>query len=160
MDYVDGRGMSGPIKSETGERVLGGLEVESPLRFGSERLFLLFTQSRLILAHHAKLGRVSVPMYSLFGKMAEGLRKPGRKTGSLEKMALMEPDGILGLHRDNFSVEYPQVVSVKVEPAGGKSRITLVTMDQKYELYASPVAVDGVEHDLRSLLGRRVEYRS
>ena len=142
------------------EKVLSGLEVEALLKLGSEHLFLLFTQSRLILAHRAKLGRGSVPLYSLFGKMAEGFKKTREKDGSLQRMAAMEPDSILKLHRDNFSVEYPRVVSVQVEPTGRRTRITLITSDKKYELYASAIAVEGVREDLKSFLGNRVEYRT
>ena len=142
------------------EKVLTGLEVEAMLTLGSEHLFLLFTQSRLILAHRAKLGRGSVPMYSLLGKMAEGFKRTHEKDGSLQKMAGIEPDGILKLHRDNFSVEYPHVVSVRIEPTGRRTRITLITPDKKYELYASAVAVEGVRDDLETFLGGRVEYRT
>jgi len=66
----------------------------------------------------------------------------------------------LKLHRDNFSVEYPRVVSVQVEPTGRRTRITLITSDKKYELYASAIAVEGVREDLKSFLGNRVEYRT
>jgi len=75
-------------------------------------------------------------------------------------MADMKPEGILSLHPENFSIEYPQVVTLRVEPAGGeRSKITLVTMDQKIELYSSLVAANGVREQVKSLLDTRVEYR-
>jgi len=143
-----------------GEKVLGGLEVEAFLRFGSEHLFLLFTQSRIILAHQAKIGRSAVPLYGLLGKMSEGLkRSPGK--GALQRFADMDPSGILSLNPENFSIEYPHVVSMRVEPAEsrGRTKITLVTRDQKIELYASPTAARGVREDVQSLLRGKIEYK-
>jgi len=149
-----------PIAGVEGEKVVGGLEVEAILRLGSEHLFLLFTQSRVILAHHAKMGRASVPLYGLLGKMSEGMRRTPEKRGLLEKMALMDPAGILRLHPDNFSIEYPRLVSLTVEPGSvSKSRITLVTTDQKIELYASRVALEGVRDSIQSLLGGKADYK-
>src|SRR2546426_10200412 len=142
-----------------GEKVLGGLEVEAFLRLGSEHLFLLFTQSRIILAHQAKIGRSAVLLYGLLGKMSEGLKRSLGK-GALKKFADMDPSGIVSLNPENFSIEYPRVVTLRVEPAGdGRSKITLVTIDQKIELYASLVASDGVREQVKSLLDTRVEYR-
>jgi len=149
-----------PKTAVEGEKVVGGLEVEALLRLGSEHLFLLFTQSRVILAHHAKIGRASVPLYGLLGKMSEGMRRTPEKRGLLEKMALMDPAGILRLHSDNFSIEYPRVVSLTVERGRvAKSRITIVTTDQKIELYASPVALEGVRDSIQSLLGGKADYK-
>ena len=142
-----------------GERVLSGLEVEALLRIGSEKIFLLFTQTRLILAHQAKMGRSTVPLYGLLGKMSEGLRRSPDKTGMLQKMADMEPNGILALHPDNLSIEYPDIVRVTFEPyAGSRSKLTLVTSDQKIELYASLVAADGVRESVESLLPGKIDY--
>jgi hypothetical protein len=75
-------------------------------------------------------------------------------------MAEMDPTRILELHAENFAVDYSRVVSLRVEhePRGGRSKITLVTSDGKYELYASPVAVEGVREDVFSLLVGKVEY--
>ena len=135
------------------------MEVEALLRVSSEHLFLLFTQSRMILAHQAKTGQSAVPLYGFLGKMSAGLRRsPGK--GVLQRFADMDPSGILSLNPENFSIEYPRVVTLRVEPAGdGRSKITLVTIDQKMELYASLVAVDGVREQVQSLLATKVEYR-
>ncbi len=152
---------NGMTNGKERERVLGGLEVEAFLNLGSEHLFLLFTQTRVIMAHHAKTGRGSVPLYGLFGKMSKVMRRAPGKKGMLGKMAEMDQAGILNLHRENFSIGYPSVVSMKVEPIErGRSKITLVTTDQKFELYASPVAVEGVRSSVQSVLGRKVAYRS
>src|SRR2546426_6648992 len=104
------------------ERVLSGLEVEARLSVGRERLFLLFTQSRIILAHQAKMGRSAVALYGLLGKMSEGLGKGPAKQDVLQRMTETEPHEILSLHRENFAVEYSRVVSMMVHPDIGGGR--------------------------------------
>jgi hypothetical protein len=143
------------------EKVLSGLEVEALLRVGREHLLLLFTQNRLILAHQGKTGRSAVPLYGLLGKMSEGLRRMPAKKGLLRSVADMKPSRILSLHAENFSLDYSKVVSMMVQPdvANNNMRITLVTPDQKYELYASQVAVEGVREFVQSVLSDRVEFR-
>src|SRR2546428_4210022 len=142
------------------EKVLSGLEVEAFLKFGSEHLFLLFTQTRVILAHHSKTGRGSVPLYSIFGKMSEGFKRASDKCKVLQKMADMTPMQILRLRADNFSIEYQRIVSMTVELEDRRrSKITLVTGDQKLELYASQVAAEGVRESVQSLLPGKTEYK-
>jgi len=159
---TDRRERAVPVESspDDRERVLGGLEVEALLRVGSERLFLVFTRSRLILAHQAKLGRGSVPMVGLFGKMADGFKRNADRTASLQKLGEMEPEGILRLDRDNFAIDFHRVVSLIVEPVEGRSKVTLVTPDDKFELYASRTAAEGVREELGVLLAGKVEYRT
>ncbi len=142
------------------EKVLGGLEVEATLSMGSEHLFLLFTQTRLLLAHLVKVGRVSATFSLLLGKMSEGLKRVPRKGETLQKMAEFDPEEILGLDPDNFAVKYDQVVSLTTEPVDPRrSKITLLTTDQKIELYASPVAVEGLRGAIVSLLGGKARYK-
>ena len=143
------------------ERVLGGLEVEVLLKLGREHLFLLFTQNRMLLAHHVKTGAGSVVLSSMLGKMAGGLRRGSAKAEALRKIAEMDPTRILELHAENFAVDYSKVVSMRVEheSRAGRSKITLVTSEGKYELYASPVAVEGIREDVLSLLQGKAEYR-
>jgi len=143
------------------EKILGGLEVEAFLRLGREHLFLLFTQKRMLLAHHAKTGAGSIVLSSMLGKMAGGFRRGSAKAEALRKIAEMDPTRILELHPENFAVDYSRVVTMRVEheSAGGRSKITLVTSEGKYELYASPVAVEGIREDVLSLLQGKAEYR-
>lgn len=160
MRGLDKDGHNMTVGEKDREKVLGGLEVEAPLRLGSEHLFLLFTQTRAIMAHQAKMGQGSVPLYGLLGKMSEGIRRSPGKKGMLEKMSTMDPAGILGLHPDNFSIEYPRFVSLTVEPgARGRSKVTIVTLDEKFELYASPVAAEGVRDSVQTLLREKAHYK-
>ena len=151
-------GQENPTSNQ--EKVLSGLEVEAVLRLGSEHLFLLFTQTRLILAHQEKIGRSAVPIYGMLGKMSEGLGRSRVKTGSLQKMADTDPEAILLLRPENFAVEYPRIVSMRIESdQGSKAKIILVTADQKIELRASTHAAEGVREFVQSVLAGRVEYR-
>src|SRR3989449_11138141 len=97
-------GQENPTSNQ--EKVLSGLEVEAVLRLGSEHLFLLFTPTRLILAHQEKIGRSAVSMYGMLGKMSEGLGRSRVKTGLLQKMADTDPEAVLLFCPGNFSVEY------------------------------------------------------
>ena len=151
-----------PIVSSLGpESVVGGLEVEAILRLGREHLFLLFTQKRMLFTHQTKTGAGKVVFSSLLGRMAGGLNRGASKKGTLQRIAAMEPAQILRLNPENFAVEYPRVVSILVESKiqSGRAKITLVTADQKYELYASPVAIEGVREDLQTILGPKAEYK-
>jgi len=142
------------------EKVLGGLEVEASLRLGSERLLLLFTQERLILAHVAKIGRATLALSSLLGRVAASLEK-GQGRGELGKIASLTPDEILRHDPDNFAVNYGAVVGLTMELAPvGRSRIFLVTSDMKVELAASPVAIEGLRDLVMSLLGEKVVFRA
>ena len=99
-------------------------------------------------------------MYGMLGKMSEGLGSKRVKGGSLQKLVDTDPDAILSLHPENFAVEYPRIVSLKVEPEGWRrTKITLLTSDQKIELRASPVAIEGIRDFVQSVLSGKVEYR-
>lgn len=138
------------------EKVLGGLEVETQLRFGSEHLFLLFTQRRMLFAHLAKMGKSSAVLSNLLGKFSRGLSISPGKGNRLSGLASIRPETILARDRDNFGVDYNNVVGLTIEPSGpDRSRIVLVTRDMKIELAASLVAVEGLRELISSLLGEK-----
>ena len=96
-------------------------------------------------------------MYGMLGKMSEGLGSKRVKGGSLQKLVDTDPDA---MDPENFAVEYPRIVSLKVESEGGRrTKITLLTSDQKIELRASPVAIEGIRDFVQSVLSGKVEYR-
>lgn len=142
------------------ETTQGGLEVQAPLRIGSERLLLLFTRQRLILAHVAKIGRVSMVFSSLLGRFSSGLSGPPSKRGALQRMAGMKPNEILSQDPDSFAVHYDQLVSLTVEPAEWNIvKLTLVTTDRKIELKASRVALEGLRETISSLLTEKALFQ-
>jgi len=143
------------------EVVLGGLEGNARLEFGSERLLIFLTGKRMILAHRAKIGRGSMTLSSLFGKLAtgvDGVMKGGQELG---KLAGMKPDEILGLDPGNFAIKYGDIVGLEVKKMDrGVSNIVLVEKDRKIVLSVSSIAVDGVKGLLEGLLGEKVSFRA
>ncbi len=145
----------------SGEKVLGGLEVETHLNVGSEHLFLLFTGNRMLFVHLAKVGKASMTLSNLLGKFSSGLVRVPGKSGRLNELAQMEPETILGLDPDNFWVEYGQVVSLSIERGEWERlKITLVTADTKFELFGSLVPVEGLRDLMSSLLSDKLSFRS
>ncbi len=143
------------------DKVVGGLEVETRLRFGSEHLFLLFTQTRLILAHLAKVGRGSMALSGILGGLAGGLSKAPKKGSLLERIVGLTPESIVAMDKDNFAVGYDQVVSLTVEPGGyDRADIVLVTSDMKVAMSASLVAIQGLRETIEFELGRKVSFRA
>ncbi len=142
------------------EKVLGGFEVETRLSLGSEHLFLLLTQTRLIMAHFVKVGKRSMSLSNLLGGMARGVGRAPKKPEALEKMAALAPESILALDKDNFAVGYDQVVTMTVEPGEfDRADITLVTSNMKVVMSASLTAVNGVREMMESCLNGKVTFR-
>ncbi len=130
------------------------------LRFGSERLFLLFTQERLLLAHQAKVGREGVALASFLGRFAAGLRAGGKRIEALQQLTEYSPKTILSQNPGNFAIDYDDLVSVMVQRDDwDRARITVVTKNDKIELSASAVAARGLRDLVLSLLGDRAEFR-
>jgi len=140
------------------DRVLGGFEAETPLNIGSERFYLLFTRTQVILAHAAKLGKESMAFSNILGALAKGIGASPRKPEMLGKLAALSPEAILELDKDNFGVGYDQVVSITVRRAGReKVDLALVTRDRKVAVSASLVAVQGLrEIIMEKLPGKAV----
>src|SRR2546426_1335357 len=140
------------------DRVLGGFEAETPLNIGSERFYLLFTRTQVILARAAKLGKESMAFSNILGALAKGIGASPRKPEMLGKLAALNPKAILELDKDNFGVGYDQVVSITVRRAGReKVNLALVTRDRKVAVSASLIAVQGLrEIIMEKLLGKAV----
>ena len=142
------------------EKLLGGFEVETRLSFGVEHLFLLFTQTRLMLVHVSKLGRGSVGLTSFLGHFSTGFKKGANKNRLLEKMANMTPEHIMSLDRDNFSVDYAKVVSLTVTPdIHERAELILLSSDMKVVMWASSRAVQGLRETIESMLGSKSSFR-
>ena len=142
------------------ERILGGFEVETKLSMGSEHLFILFTESRLIMTRLGKVGKERMSLSNILGGMARGVGKVPKNTGMLEKMVGLSPEDILALDKNNFAVGYDHVVTMKVALVGrNDAEITLVTNDMKVTMSASLTAVVGVRDTMQGLLGSKFVFR-
>ena len=77
--------MSGPS-----EEVLGELWVSTQLKFGSERIRLLVTSSRIVFDHGGKRGPGAVVGTSILGKLSTGLESLFKSGGESRKKKRME----------------------------------------------------------------------
>ena len=118
------------------ETWIGELPVNAMLMFGSERLRLLFTSNRIVVDRVGKRGSGAVLGTSLLGKIGgalEDLFKSGRESVAKKSVEEMTPDQVLRVHKDNFAIDYSDVVSVKVEQTEMLAKITILTTTDKFE---------------------------
>jgi len=129
--------------SHSAEAVLADVPVTASLYLSSERLRMFFTQKRIILAHIGKRGVASPALASFFGRLSgalEDLFKSGKESVAKRGLKGASPDQILALDKDNFSINYDDVVTVEVSGFGTLYRIVMVTKDEKlrFTTRASP----------------------
>jgi hypothetical protein len=142
------------------ENVLGGFEAVAKLPQGRERVILLLTPKRLIMATGAKTGTRSMALSSLLGRLAVGAEPGGRK-GELGRLGTMKPSEILAENEDNFDIGYDKVATMLVQPRDRWTlTVNLVTDREKILLEASATAVYGVKELMLSLLGPRLDFRA
>ncbi len=127
------------------------------MELGTEHLILLFTQSRLILAHVSRVGRVGAVLSTILGRMSQGLGFAPDRRKLLEKMSGLSPNSIMEMDRDNFAVGFDQVVSMTIEREGfDRASIVLVTTDMKTVMSSSLIAVQGLRETIASLLPGKI----
>jgi hypothetical protein len=145
--------------SDRDELLLGEAVVVTRLRMGSERLRLFFTQTRIILAHIGKRGVGSPAMGSFFGGLSgalEDLFRSGRESVSKRGLKTLTPGEILAADKDNFSINYQDVVSVDVDLAAPLAHFTILTKDDKYHFIATGPG-DVLLDLLRKVMGEKVK---
>jgi len=115
---------------------------------GSERLRLLFTNTRLIVDHAGKRGAGAVAGTSILGRLSgalEDLFKSGGESARRRGIRNMSPDQVLRSHRDNFAIKYSEVVGVTVAQTLTVHGITILTRDDKFEFTTQARFNDVVE---------------
>lgn len=115
---------------------------------GSERLRLLFTNTRLIADHAGKRGAGAVAGTSILGRLSgalEDLFKSGGESARRRGIRNMSPDQVLRSHRDNFAIKYSEVVGVTVAQTLTVHGITILTRDDKFEFTTQARFNDVVE---------------
>ncbi len=127
---------------------MGELRVNTRLMLGSERLRLLFTNTRLIVDHAGKRGAGAVAGTSILGRLSgalEDLFKSGGESARRRGIRNMSPDQVLRSHRDNFAIKYSEVVGVTVAQTLTVHGITILTRDDKFEFTTQARFNDVVE---------------
>lgn len=158
----------GPVKlgimssSGTSEAVLGEIPVLTHLSQGSERLKLVVTGRRIIVAHLGKRGAGSVTATSLLGGLGrafEELVKGSKESVTRKKYDELTPSRILASHRDNFAINYEEVVSVDILESPGITAITLISKDNKFE-FSTRLKIDALFKLLsQNLHGKIITHR-
>jgi len=131
FDRSERCGMSGGS-----EMVLGELHVVARLAIGVERLRLIFTGSRIILAHEGKRGTGAHAGAAFLGFLSSGLEdiiRGGKDSLSRKRAKGSSPHETLASQKDNFSISYDEIVNVALNELEYTNRIVVVTRDDKFE---------------------------
>ncbi len=156
---------SGPARSDSGqkstdEKILGEIHVVATLAMGMERLRLVFTTRRIILARVGKRTGSGAPLTSIFGVLAAGLEdlfRGGRESLRKKELQGATPLELLESDPDNSSILYSDVVMMEVQEDEELIRITLVSKDEKFKL-TSGVSVQRLREIIGNLLGEKLSF--
>ena len=121
---------------ESPEKWIGELPVTARLLFGSERLRLGFTTNRIIVSRVGKRGSGAVIGTSLLGRIGEAfedLFKSGRESLGKKNIEEMSPFQVLRARKDNFAIDYGEIVNVAVEQTVTLNKIVILTGADKFE---------------------------
>jgi len=147
---------------ESVESVIGEVPIIMRLNVGSERLSLLFTNSRMIVARVGKRGAgstASLPLWAVLSGGIEGLFK-WRKEKAKEKAAtVLTPERILASDKDNFPVPYDHIVSVELTiTETGRTGIMILTRDDKFT-FSTGLSFEKVSDLFREKIGTRLSIK-
>lgn len=145
--------MSEPADRSTSEKVLGELYATTKLAHGYERLRVVFTAQRIVIAHLGKRGisaTATVPFFGGAGPGVEDLLLSGRERA---KRRSKSPKEILEMDRDNFGISYDEIVSLDYRHG---RLLTLITSGDKFDLFISNPMPSDLMDGLRQILGLRM----
>jgi hypothetical protein len=121
---------------EPSETVIGEVPVIMKLSVGSERLDLLFTRSRLIVARVGKRGATSIaslPIWAALSGGIDGLFKQRKESSKMRAAGILTPERILAADKENFPIPYDHIVSVELTlTETGRTEIMILTRDDKF----------------------------
>lgn len=144
--------------SPSSEVWVGELPVNTRLDFGSERLRLLFTNTRILVAHGGKIGWGGVTGTNILGGLSsalEGAFKRGKESLRRKDLSELAPDQVLHAHKDNFDINYSEVVSVTVAQTSMLAAITILTGNDKFE-FSSRTKFENIIQLFKSSLGDKL----
>jgi len=142
--------------ARTAEKVLGQIHAYTRLTHGQERLRIVFTANRVIVAHLGKRGISAGATASLLGRMGQGLEDIILTGRERAKTLGKAPQQILGMDKENFEIPYDEIVSLDYQD---ESRLVIITPNDKFELVSqAPMAPDLLD-ELHRVLGQRMKIR-
>ena len=117
------------------EAVMGELRVAARLAMGLERLRLIFTNKRIVIAHEGKRGVGTDSGAAFLGFLGSGLEDlfKGGKESLRRRSGSSSPGEILASDRDNFSIRYDEIVSVDLREMEYSNGIVILTGQDKFE---------------------------
>ncbi len=140
------------------EVVLGEIPAVVRLALGSERLKLLVSSTRIIVAHIGKSGAGAVATTTFFGRLSGALESLFRSPGESSRRRRLEnftPSEILAADKDNFFIDYDEVVSVEIAGLPHVTVVTMLTREDKWE-FRTGMNFDGVVGLLGKVLAGKV----
>lgn len=144
------------------ETVIGEVPVVMKLDVGSERLDLVFTTNRIIVARVGKRGAGSVaslPLWAALSGGIEGLFKRRKESAKEKAAAGLSPARILAADKDNFPISYEEIVSVQLSKTEtGRTEMIILTRNDKYS-FSSGMTFDKVSDLFRDRVGSRLLIR-
>ena len=132
------------------------MPVVAELALGIEKLTIVVTTRRLIMAHVSKKGVGALASVPFLGKFAlDKLEK--EKAGSKGPQKDKPPSvaEVLGAHKDNFQIEYKDVAMAEVRRSPSGLRILILTGDDKFQ-FTTGEDFRQVEKLLRGVLGTKL----
>ncbi len=133
----------------------------APLDIGNERVTLVFTPSRLIVAHLAKESSRAF-MGSVGRRLVDALKLGGQKK-KRRAVESSDPVEVLATDPENFAIPYGDIVSLQLETVGSMrgSELRVVTAREKlvFDLVA-PRPPEGFEGEMNKLLGERFSVQA
>src|SRR5712692_3868226 len=144
---------------DSAEIVIGEVPVIMRLNVGSERLSLLFTSSRMIVARVGKRGAgstASLPLWAMLSGGIEGLLKWRKEKAKKKAATALTPERILAADKDNFPVPYEEIVSVELTTTDtGRTGMVILTRDDKFT-FSTGLSFEKVSGLFREKVGARL----
>jgi hypothetical protein len=140
------------------EVLLGELSVVARLTMGVERLRVVVTSSRIIVAHLGKRGVGTDSAAGFLGGLRDGLEdlfRSGRESLSGRSSKTLTPDQLLAVDKDNFEISYDEIVRVTLIEKAFTSQLTILTGREKLKFFTS-TKFDSVMKLLEGPLGGRL----
>ena len=141
------------------ETVVGEVPTVMKLDVGSERLDLIFTTSRIIVARIGKRGAGSVaslPLWAALSGGIDGLFKRRKESAKEKAASVLSPSRILAADKDNFPISYEEIVSVELSRTEtGRTEMMILTRNDKYS-FSSGTTLDKVSDLFRDNVGTRL----
>ncbi len=140
------------------EVLLGELSVMARLTMGVERLRLVVTSNRIIVAHLGKRGVGTDSAAAILGGLRAGLEdllRTGKESLSKRSSKSLTPDQLLRVDKDNFEIRYDEIVRVTLVQRDFSNHLTILTGREKLE-FSMFTKFDSAVKLLEGPLGNRL----